>query len=53
MAIGGKAFYTMTGDVAAVEAAVQAGLESLREKGLVVHSVVIPRPREELFQEFI
>ena len=53
MAIGGKAFYTMTGDVAAVEAAVQAGLESLEGKGLVVHSVVIPRPREELFQEFI
>ncbi len=53
MAIGGKAFYTLTGDVAAVEAAVEAGLESLKEKGLVVHSVVIPRPREELFQEFI
>lgn len=53
MAIGGKAFYTMTGSVAAVEAAVEAGLESLREKGLVVHSVVIPRPRPELFREFI
>ena len=53
MAIGGKAFYTMTGNVAAVEAAVEAGLESLREKGLVVHSVVIPRPRPELFREFI
>lgn len=53
MAIGGKAFYTMTGDVAAVEAAVQAGLHSLEEKGLVVHTVVIPRPRPELFQEFI
>jgi microcompartment protein CcmL/EutN len=53
MAIGGKAFYTLTGDVAAVEAAVQAGLESLEGKGLVVHHVVIPRPRQELFQEFI
>jgi microcompartment protein CcmL/EutN len=53
MAIGGKAFYTMTGDVAAVEAGVDAGLESLEGKGLVVHHVVIPRPREELFQEFI
>ena len=53
MAIGGKAFYTMTGDVAAVEAGVKAGLESLEGKGLVVHHVVIPRPREELFQEFI
>ena len=53
MAIGGKAFYTMTGDVAAVEAAVAAGLNSLEGKGLVVHHVVIPRPRQELFQEFI
>jgi microcompartment protein CcmL/EutN len=53
MAIGGKAFYTMTGDVAAVEAAVAAGLSSLEEKGLVVNYVVIPRPRPELFQEFI
>jgi len=53
MAIGGKAFYTMTGDVAAVEAAVKAGLESLEGKGLVVHHVVIPRPRPELFREFI
>lgn len=53
MAIGGKAFYTMTGDVAAVEAAVAAGLNSLEGKGLVVHHVVIPRPRPELFQEFI
>ena len=53
MAIGGKAFYSLTGDVSAVEAAVAAGLESLKEKGLVVQSVVIPRPREELFKEFI
>ena len=53
MAIGGKAFYTLTGDVAAVEAAVSAGLQSLEGRGLVVNSVVIPRPREELFEEFI
>lgn len=53
MAIGGKAFYTVTGSVAAVEAAVSAGLQSLEGRGLVVNSVVIPRPREELFQEFI
>jgi microcompartment protein CcmL/EutN len=53
MAIGGKAFYTLTGDVAAVEAAIEAGLNALEGKGLVVHHVVIPRPRAELFQEFI
>ena len=53
MAIGGKAFYSVTGDVAAVEAAVEAGLEILQERGLVVYSVVIPRPRDELFQEYL
>ncbi|HOY68024.1 MAG TPA: BMC domain-containing protein [Candidatus Ozemobacteraceae bacterium] len=53
MAIGGKAFYTMTGDVAAVEASVAAGLNVLEGRGQVVYSVVIPRPRPELFREFI
>jgi len=53
MAIGGKAFYTMTGDVAAVEAAVASGLNVLEGRGQVVYSVVIPRPRPELFREFI
>ncbi len=53
MAIGGKGFYTMTGDVAAVEAAVEAGLGILQGRGQVVQSVVIPRPRGELFREFI
>lgn len=53
MAIGGKAFYTITGDVAAVEAGVAAGITILQGRGLVVQSVVIPRPREELFREYI
>jgi microcompartment protein CcmL/EutN len=53
MAIGGKGFYTMTGDVAAVEASIAAGLTILEGRGQVVSSVVIPRPRPELFKEFI
>ncbi len=53
MAIGGKAFYSVTGDVAAVEAAVEAGTAILEGKGQIVYRVVIPRPREELFREFI
>lgn len=53
MAIGGKAFYTLTGSIAAVEAAIEVGLDVLKEKGLVVNYVIIPRPRPELFQEFI
>jgi microcompartment protein CcmL/EutN len=53
MAIGGKGFFNITGDVAAVEAAVAAGLAVLEGKGQVVSWVVIPRPREELFKEYI
>ncbi|MFZ2957799.1 MAG: BMC domain-containing protein [Candidatus Ozemobacteraceae bacterium] len=53
MAIGGKAFYTVTGDVAAVEAAIEAGHKTIEGNGQIVYSVVIPRPRAELFQELI
>ena len=53
MAIGGKAFYMVTGDVSAVEASIKAGLEAIEGKGQTVYWVVIPRPRDELFQEFV
>ena len=47
--IGGKAFVTLTGDVAAVEAAVQAGSVPAKERGDLVETVVIPAPARELF----
>jgi microcompartment protein CcmL/EutN len=53
MALGGKAFVTMTGDVAAVEAAVSAGAAVVAQKGLLVNRVVIPSPRPELLNEMI
>lgn len=53
MALGGKAFATMTGDVAAVQSAVDAGAEVIGQKGLLVNKVVIPRPRNELMQEIV
>jgi microcompartment protein CcmL/EutN len=53
MALGGKAFVTLTGDVAAVESAVAAGAQVVAEKGLLVNKVVIPRPRPELLNEMI
>ena len=46
--IGGKAFVTLTGDVAAVKAAIEAGAESVSEKGLLVNKVVIPSPHKYL-----
>jgi microcompartment protein CcmL/EutN len=53
MALGGKAFVTMTGDVAAVQAAVEAGAQIVGQKGMLVNKVVIPSPRPELLTEMI
>lgn len=53
MALGGKAFVSLTGSVASVEAAVTAGAALVAERGLLVNRVVIPRPRPELFSEMI
>ncbi len=53
MALGGKAFATMTGSVAAVRSAVDAGAAIVAKKGLLVNKVVIPSPRPELLTEMI
>ncbi len=53
MAIGGKGFVLFTGDVSSVEAAVTAGSAVAADEGMLVSRIVIPRPRRELFNEFI
>jgi len=53
MALGGKAFCTLTGDVAAVRSAVDAGAKVISDRGLLVNKVVIPKPRPELLSEMI
>jgi microcompartment protein CcmL/EutN len=53
MALGGKAFVTMTGDVASIKSAVDAAAAVCSEKGLLVNKVVIPNPRKELLQEIV
>jgi microcompartment protein CcmL/EutN len=53
MALGGKAFVTMTGDVAAVQASVDAAAQVVGQKGMLVNKVVIPHPRAELLNEMI
>ena len=53
MAIGGKGFVTMTGDVASVEEAVRIAAAVIEKKGLLVEKTVIPAPRKELLSEFI
>ncbi|MGA3190147.1 MAG: BMC domain-containing protein [Bryobacteraceae bacterium] len=53
MALGGKAFVTLTGGVAAVQSAVEAGAQVVGQKGMLVNKVVIPHPRPELLNEMI
>ncbi len=53
MALGGKAFVTLTGNVAAVQSAVDAGAQVVGQKGMLVNKVVIPHPRPELLTEMI
>ena len=53
MALGGKAFCTMTGDVASVQAGVAAGRAVIAEKGVLVNAVVISRPHPDVYREII
>jgi microcompartment protein CcmL/EutN len=53
LAIGGKAFVMLNGDVGAVKAAVTAGAGSAAEKGLLVSQVVIPSPSKDLITQLL
>src|SRR5689334_22465107 len=53
MALGGKAFASVTGSVSAVQSAVDAGAQTIARKGLLVNKVVIAQPRGELLTEMI
>jgi microcompartment protein CcmL/EutN len=53
MAIGGKGFVSLTGDVASVQEAVDVAAAVIEKKGLLVEKVVIPRPRPEIVREFV
>jgi microcompartment protein CcmL/EutN len=46
--IGGKAYFTFTGDVAAVETSIEAGKTLAQEKGLLVNAEIIPSPSDRL-----
>jgi len=53
MALGGKAFMTLTGSVSAVRSAIDAGARVVAQKGLLVNKVVIANPRPELLGDTI
>lgn len=53
MAIGGKGFVSLTGDVASVSEAVEVAAAVVQRRGLLVEKVVIPAPRPEIVSEFV
>jgi microcompartment protein CcmL/EutN len=53
MALGGKGFALMAGDVSSVQAAVAAGSAVAAEDGMLVGRGVIAAPSPELFREYI
>ncbi len=53
MALGGKAFATLTGDVSSVQAAVAAGRGVIAAAGLLVNAVVLPRPHPHVYREML
>lgn len=53
MALGGKAFCTLTGDVGSVQAAVAAGRQVIADAGVLVNAVVLSRPHPDVYREII
>lgn len=53
MALGGKGFALMTGDVASVQAAVSVGAKVAGDDGMLVGKVVITAPSPELFRDYL
>jgi hypothetical protein len=53
MAIGGKAFITLAGEVAATTEALSNEAAVVKKKGWLVEKVVIPSPRPEIISEFV
>jgi microcompartment protein CcmL/EutN len=51
--IGGKCYLVVNGDIADANTAVTAASQSAGEKGLLVHSMVVPKPHDALWQQLI
>jgi microcompartment protein CcmL/EutN len=51
--LGGKSFVLMEGVVADVEAAMHAGVEMVKQEGLLVRQVIIPRLHEQMREKIL
>ena len=48
--LGGKAYFTFTGDVAAVKTGVNVGMEIIGAAGVLLNAEVIPSPSKKLIE---
>lgn len=48
--LGGKAYFTFTGDVSSIETGINVGKKSIGEKGLLINAETIPSPSRVLIQ---
>jgi len=53
MALGGKAFVTMTGDISSVQSAVAAGRAIISTAGMLVNAAVITKPHPDVYREVV
>jgi microcompartment protein CcmL/EutN len=53
MAVGGKGFVVITGDIAALEAAAGPAVEFCREEGLLAGYAIIRNPHEDVLRELL
>jgi microcompartment protein CcmL/EutN len=49
--LGGKAYFSFTGEVGAVRESEKVAREFLAEKGMLVYSTVIPGPHKDLAEK--
>lgn len=53
MGLGGKGYVLMTGDVAATQAGVTAGINQIQADGMLLNSCVIPSPDANLWRNIL
>ncbi len=51
--LGGKSFYTLTGTVANVRSAIEAGANIIAKEGILVNKVIIADPHKDLKKELL
>lgn len=53
MAVGGKGFVVLTGDIGALEEAAKPAIEYIKHDGMLVGYVIIKNPHEDVLKELI